>query len=75
VDIVGQPAAIFEVRGHTIASPFDVRVTGQTTGVRLTLTTCDPVGSAAQRYVVEAELISGKNAIYATPKARWKLLR
>jgi sortase A len=73
IEIPGQPQAVFEVRGHTIASPFDVGVTGQTAGVRLTLTTCNPVASASQRLVVEAEEISGKYAQYALPRAQWKL--
>lgn len=65
---------VYEVRGTTISSPFDVAVTGPTPGVRLTLTTCNPVGSARQRLVVEAEAVSGKYAHFAVPATDWKLL-
>jgi len=75
VRVPGQPDAVFEVRGHTIAPPFDTRVTKQTPGARLTLTTCDPVGSAAQRLVIQAELIKGKYAQYAVDRDDWVLLK
>ena len=74
IDVTGQPEAVYEVRGTTIASPFDVKVTQQTAGARLTMTTCNPVGSASQRMVVESELISGTYAYAALPRSAWKLL-
>lgn len=75
VSIPGRTDAVYEVRGTTIASPFDVAVTQQTAGVRLTLTTCNPVGSATERLVVEAELVEGDMAPYAVPADSWQLLQ
>ncbi|MBU2602832.1 MAG: sortase [Actinobacteria bacterium] len=39
-----------------VVSPRDTRVVAATDEDRLTLTTCNPIGSAAQRLVVVAEL-------------------
>lgn len=75
LDVPGQPEAVYEVRGSTIASPFAVQVTRQVPGVRLTMTTCNPVGSARQRLVVEAELVSGAWASQAVPASSWQLLK
>lgn len=67
----GQPAAVFEVRGSDIVSPKQVTVGSQTPGVRLTLTTCDPPGSAAKRLVVQAELVEGAYVSEALPASSW----
>lgn len=75
VSVPGQPDAVYEVRGKLIVAPTQVSVTGPTEGVRLTLTTCDPVGSAAARLVIEAEMVSGAHADKAVPADRWQLLR
>lgn len=71
VDVPGQPLAVFEVRASFIVSPDDVGVTHQTDGVRLTLTTCDPVGSDAQRLIVQAELVEGAQVANALPAGEW----
>lgn len=70
-EAVGQPRAVFEVRGVDIVSPKQVEVAGQGPGVRLTLTTCDPPGSAAKRLVVQAELIEGTYLSQSLPAADW----
>jgi sortase A len=67
----GQPPAVFEVRGSDIVSPKQVTVGAQTSGVRLTLTTCDPPGSAAKRLVVQAELVEGAYIKDALPASVW----
>lgn len=67
----GQPQAVFEVRGTDIVSPKQVTVGAQTDGVRLTLTTCDPPGSAAKRLVVQAELVEGAYVSSALPSSEW----
>jgi len=66
-----QPDAVFEVRGTTLVAPTQVGVTEPTGGVRLTLTTCDPVGSAARRLVVQAELVEGAYLSEALPTNDW----
>jgi LPXTG-site transpeptidase (sortase) family protein len=66
-----RPDAWFEVRSVMVIEPGDTWVVAPTGGVRLTLTTCHPLGSNAQRLVVQAELVDGANAAYATPPARW----
>lgn len=71
VDVPGQPEAVYEVRASFIVSPDDVAVTNQTDGVRLTLTTCDPVGSDADRLVIQAELVAGAQVADAIPAANW----
>lgn len=72
VQIQGQPDAVFEVRGSAIVAPEQVSVTNQTPGVRLTLTTCEPVGSDAQRLVVQSELVTGAFADQAAPASAWQ---
>ena len=67
----GQPPAVFEVRGSDVVSPKQVTVGAQTSGVRLTLTTCDPPGSAAKRLVVQAELVEGAYVKDALPASLW----
>lgn len=71
VSVPGQPDAVFEVRAQTVVAPSQVSVTAPTGGVRLTLTTCDPVGSDARRLVVQAELVEGAHAADAVPASRW----
>lgn len=71
VSIPGQELAVYEVRAQFVVSPKQVSVTYQTPGARLTITTCDPVGSAAKRRVIQAELVKGKYASHALPKERW----
>lgn len=75
IDVPGQPRAVYEMRGRTISDPFNVRVTRQTSGVRLTLTTCDPVGSAAQRLVIQSELVQGKYLSQALPRGKWRVMK
>jgi sortase A len=67
----GRPDAVFEVRGSAVVKPSRIQVTEQTPGVRLTLTTCEPVGSDAARLVVQAELIEGQYADQALPQEGW----
>lgn len=59
-------AHVFEVREILIVEPTDVWVTEHKTGAWLTLTTCHPRFSAAERLVIQAELIEGPNHDYAT---------
>lgn len=62
---------VFEVRGTGIVSPDSVQVTEQGSGVRITLTTCDPPGTARKRLVIQAELVEGTFVSQATPAAEW----
>lgn len=68
----GRPDAVFEVRASRIVNPHDVGVTAQGPGVRLTLTTCDPVGSDAKRLIVQAELIDGDYVSQALGGDEWE---
>ena len=52
----------------------DVFVTDDVPGVRLTLLTCDPPGSAARRLVIQSELISGPFLSNALPASQWEFL-
>ncbi len=52
---------VYEVRSSEIVSSTDVWVTDHRDGAWLTLTTCHPKWSAAQRLVVFAELVEGVN--------------
>lgn len=52
---------VYEVREILIVDPTAVEVTEFREGAWLTLTTCHPVYSAAQRLVIHAELIGGPN--------------
>ncbi len=52
---------VFRVRGILVVNPTDVWVTDPREGAWLTLTTCTPRYSAAQRLVITAELITGPN--------------
>ncbi len=51
----------YEVREILIVEPTAVKVTEPIDGAWLTLTTCTPVYSAAQRLVIHAELVEGPN--------------
>lgn len=51
----------YEVREILIVEPTAVEVTEPRDGAWLTLTTCTPVYSAAQRLVIHAELVEGPN--------------
>jgi sortase A len=66
--------SVFEVRGMGVVSPKDVYVTEEVPGVRLTLLTCDPPGTAARRLVVQAELIEGPFVGQALPSNEWSFL-
>jgi sortase A len=55
----------YTVRETIIVSPTDVWVTDPKPGAWLTLTTCNPKYSAAQRMIVQAELTDGPNLEYA----------
>lgn len=59
----------YRVREILVVEPTDVWVTDPRPGSWLTLTTCTPRYSAAQRLVVTAEMVDGPNlaAIQATP--------
>lgn len=48
--------AVYRVTEVRVVSPRDTQVAGATDDDRLTLTTCNPIGSAAERLVVVAEL-------------------
>ena len=53
--------SVYEVRVINIVAPTDVYVTDPIPGAWLTLTTCHPRFSAAERLVIQAELVSGPN--------------
>jgi sortase A len=55
----------YTVRETIIVSPTDVWVTDPKPGAWLTLTTCNPKYSAAQRMIVQAVLTDGPNLEYA----------
>jgi sortase A len=67
----GRPPAVFEVRGSAVVAPWEVGVTAQGPGVRLTLTTCTPIGTAESRLIVQAELVEGEFAAQALPADGW----
>ena len=71
VSAPGKADAVFEVRSVYIVQPNDAWVASQTDGVRLTLTTCDPVGSDRERLIVQAELVEGVNTSVAVPAGTW----
>lgn len=68
-DIIEVETAIgvhtYTVRETIIVSPTDVWVTDPKPGAWLTLTTCHPKFSAAQRLIVQAEMTAGPNLDYA----------
>ncbi len=61
---------VYEVRNTLIVDPTDVSVTKPIAGAWLTLTTCNPRFSAAERLVVQAVLVSGPNLDYANLLAK-----
>ncbi|MGH8927292.1 MAG: sortase [Acidimicrobiia bacterium] len=54
----------YAVRDVLIVLPTDVWVAANTDGAWLTLTTCNPRFSAAERLIVQAELVDGPNLEY-----------
>ena len=54
----------YAVRSILVVAPTDVWVAANTEGAWLTLTTCHPQFSAAQRLIIQAELIGGPNLDY-----------
>lgn len=56
---------VFEVRQIFVVEPTDVWVTEHIAGAWLTLTTCHPHFSAAERLIVQAQLVEGPNIDYA----------
>ena len=72
VAVPGRKPAVYEVRETRIVKPGDVWVAMPTDGARLTLTTCHPEGSAKERLVVQAELVSGHAAAVALPADGWE---
>jgi sortase A len=74
IDIPGQTQDVFQVRAIRAVSPNDVAVTDQTPGVRLTLTTCNPLYSATTRLVVQSEEIKGANVAKALPPSQWSFV-
>ena len=57
---------VFEVRRSLVVEPTDVWVTEHIPGSWLTFTTCHPHFSAAERLIIQAELVEGPNLDYAT---------
>lgn len=60
---------VYEVREILIVDPTAVEVTEFREGAWLTLTTCHPVYSAAQRLVIHAELVDGPNFPFVQSQA------
>lgn len=56
--------SIYSVRQILVVKPTDVWVTDPIDGAWLTLTTCNPKFSAAERLIVQAELVDGPNLEY-----------
>lgn len=56
---------VFEVRRILVVEPDDVWVADPIPGAWLTLTTCHPHFSAAERLIIQAELVQGPNLEYA----------
>ena len=54
----------YTIRDILVVAPTDVWVTDPLDGAWLTLTTCNPKFSAAERLIIQAELISGPNFDY-----------
>lgn len=63
-----QGVFVYVVVGLSVVEPTDTTVLAPTPGPTLTLTTCNPRYSAAQRLVVRADLAS--SALYGTPARR-----
>ncbi len=60
---------VYEVREILIVEPTAVEVTEFREGAWLTLTTCTPIYSAAQRLVIHAELVDGPNFPFVQSQA------
>lgn len=56
---------VYEVRRSLVVDPTDVWVTREMDGAWLTLTTCHPHFSAAERLIIQAQLVEGPNLEYA----------
>ena len=56
---------VFEIRRVLVVEPTDVWVTEDIPGSWITLTTCHPRFSAAQRLIIQGELVAGPNLDYA----------
>lgn len=56
---------VYQVRRTLIVTPDDVKVIEPLVGAWLTLTTCHPHFSAAERLIIQAELVEGPNLEYA----------
>lgn len=56
---------VYEVWRTFVVDPDEVWVAGPASGAWLTLTTCNPRFSAAERLIVKAEMVSGPNLAYA----------
>lgn len=59
----------YAVRDVLIVAPTDVWVANNIDGAWLTLTTCNPRFSAAERLVIQAELVDGPNLEYVEAEA------
>jgi len=55
---------VYAVRQILVVQPTDVWVTDPIDGAWLTLTTCNPKFSAAERLIIQAELVDGPNLDY-----------
>ncbi|HJQ96405.1 MAG TPA: sortase [Acidimicrobiia bacterium] len=55
---------IYAIRQILVVAPTDVWVTDAIDGAWLTLTTCNPKFSAAERLIIQAELVHGPNLEY-----------
>lgn len=69
--VPGQPDAVYEVRATKVVTATDVDALLATPGVRLTMLSCTPPGSASHRYIVQAELVAGRNVSRALPPQSW----
>jgi len=71
----GHQRFVYEVRDRFITVPEDTRLTGHTSGARLTLTTCHPIGSARERLIIQAELVEGGDVDAAVHGDDWRVYR
>lgn len=55
---------VYAIRDILVVRPTDVWVTDPLDGAWLTLTTCNPKFSAAERLIIQAEMVSGPNFEY-----------
>jgi sortase A len=66
---------VYSIRQIFVVAPTDVWVTDPIDGAWLTLTTCNPKFSAAERLIVQAELIEGPNVEYVETLTAAQTLR